>query len=222
MITECQTCQVCRTSQWLMANNSNKKLSIWRKQCRDALVAHIRKSIFASIASHTHMAVDDRLHVEVDPALVRLQPSPEDQYAWSVTESKAFLLKSPLSTHSVKNLQLICREIGSSIEAIASTDGFQPRGEPGRQTRDVRSVIPSWRLITNYLRRLRSQANASIEMVPFLREYVTSSLQIASFVKSWTPCGLLLKRLPMKKKTWNLGLVTLKANWKELGLKTTL
>ncbi|EDP53656.1 hypothetical protein AFUB_048420 [Aspergillus fumigatus A1163] len=49
---------------------------------------------------------------------VRLQPAPEDGYTWSVTDSKAHLMKTSLSSGTVGLYDAICREIGRSIEAV--------------------------------------------------------------------------------------------------------
>ncbi|KAJ5559548.1 hypothetical protein N7513_001947, partial [Penicillium frequentans] len=50
---------------------------------------------------------------------VRLQPPPEDGYAWSFTESRASLLNSNLSSGAVGLLQTICKELGRSFEAVS-------------------------------------------------------------------------------------------------------
>ncbi|CAG8890709.1 unnamed protein product [Penicillium salamii] len=73
-----------------MSKSSNEKRFKLRKQCREALAAHI----------------------------FRLQPRPEDGYAWSVTRANAGLLKSSLSSDSTSLYQLICRELGRSLEAV--------------------------------------------------------------------------------------------------------
>ncbi|CAG8120979.1 unnamed protein product, partial [Penicillium salamii] len=59
-----------------------------------------------------------RLRLVVAPERVRLQPRPEDGYAWSVTRANAGLLKSSLSSGSTSLYQLICRELGRSLEAV--------------------------------------------------------------------------------------------------------
>ncbi|CAG8337805.1 unnamed protein product, partial [Penicillium salamii] len=82
--------------------SSNEKRFKLRKQCREALAAHIY----------------DRLRLVVAPERVRLQPRPEDGYAWSVARTNAGLLKSSLSSGSTRLYQLICRELGRSLEAV--------------------------------------------------------------------------------------------------------
>ncbi|KAF3021166.1 hypothetical protein E8E15_001121 [Penicillium rubens] len=61
----------------------------------------------------------DRLGLLVAPGQVRLQPPPEDGYAWSFTESRASLLNSNLSSGAVGLLQTICKELGRSFEAVS-------------------------------------------------------------------------------------------------------
>ncbi|OQE67199.1 hypothetical protein PENNAL_c0175G07536 [Penicillium nalgiovense] len=60
----------------------------------------------------------DRLRLVVAPERVRLQPRPEDGYAWSVMGTNADLLKSSLSSGSTRLYQLICRKLGRSLEAV--------------------------------------------------------------------------------------------------------
>jgi hypothetical protein len=63
-------------------------------------------------------SIDERLGVVVEPIKVRLQPSVEDGYAWSVTASHASLLKTHLSNGGVGFFQTICKELGRSLEAV--------------------------------------------------------------------------------------------------------
>ncbi|KAL2801504.1 hypothetical protein BJX63DRAFT_438789 [Aspergillus granulosus] len=81
-----------------------------------------------SLASLSHGTVsnkltnsDDRLGIKLDPQAVRLQPTPEDGYAWSVTDSKRHLMKTCLSNGTVGLYDEICKEIGQSIEAVRPT-----------------------------------------------------------------------------------------------------
>jgi hypothetical protein len=62
--------------------------------------------------------LDDRLRLVVPPEKVRLQPRPEDGYAWSVAGTNADLLKSSLSGGSTRLYQLICSKLGRSLEAV--------------------------------------------------------------------------------------------------------
>lgn len=63
-------------------------------------------------------SADDRLGIVVEPIKVRLQPSVQDGYAWSVTASHASLLKTCLSNGGVGFYQTICKELGRSLEAV--------------------------------------------------------------------------------------------------------
>ncbi|CAI7615153.1 unnamed protein product [Penicillium pancosmium] len=85
-----------------MGKTSNEKRGQLKQQCREAMSAHIY----------------DRLGVVVEPIKVRLQPSVEDGYAWSVTASHAYLLKTHLSHGGVGFFQTICKELGRSLEAV--------------------------------------------------------------------------------------------------------
>ncbi|KAJ5972501.1 uncharacterized protein N7479_002419 [Penicillium vulpinum] len=85
-----------------MAFKSNETRAAMRKQCREALSAHIY----------------NRLGLDVAPSQVRLQPLVEDGYAWSVTESKKSLLQSSLSNGTVGLFRAICEELGRSLEAV--------------------------------------------------------------------------------------------------------
>lgn len=86
-----------------MVKSSNEKRTLLKQQCREALSIHIY----------------DRLGLVVAPAQVRLQPPPGYGYAWSVTESMAFLLKSNLSSGTVGLFQTIYKELGRSLEAVS-------------------------------------------------------------------------------------------------------
>ncbi|KAJ5244967.1 hypothetical protein N7489_005063 [Penicillium chrysogenum] len=59
-----------------------------------------------------------RLRIVVDPETVRLQPRPEDGYAWSVTSPNAGLLKSSLSS-GIHLYRSIYNEIGHPFEAVS-------------------------------------------------------------------------------------------------------
>ncbi|CAG8877534.1 unnamed protein product [Penicillium salamii] len=85
-----------------MSKRSNEKRFKLRKQCREALAAHIY----------------DRHRLADPPEKVRLQPRPEDGYAWSVAGTNANLLKSSLSSGSTRLYQLICSQLGRSLEAV--------------------------------------------------------------------------------------------------------
>ncbi|KAF3000468.1 hypothetical protein E8E15_000819 [Penicillium rubens] len=102
-----------------MAKSSNEKRALLKQQCREALAAHIH----------------DRLGLVIAPAQVRLQPPPEDGYAWSVTEPMAFLLQSNLSSGTVGLLQTICKELGRSLEAVSPQVLQGPQSGPRTEGR---------------------------------------------------------------------------------------
>lgn len=64
--------------------------------------------------------LDDRLRIVVAPEKVRLQPRPEDGYAWSVTSTNADLFKSSLSSCNIHLYQLIREGIGHTFEAVST------------------------------------------------------------------------------------------------------
>ena len=101
-----------------MSKSSNQKRFQLRKQCREALAAHI--CIYQPLLLPTHklICLDNRLHLVVAPERVRLQPRPEDGYAWSVTRTNAALLKSNLSSGTINLYQKILKELGPSLEAV--------------------------------------------------------------------------------------------------------
>ncbi|KAJ5291401.1 hypothetical protein N7478_000652 [Penicillium angulare] len=85
-----------------MALTSNEKRAQRRQQCREALAAHINV----------------RLKLSVAPSRVRLQPSAEDGYAWSVAKTSAHLLETSLSNGTVGLYNNILEELGRTIEAV--------------------------------------------------------------------------------------------------------
>lgn len=64
------------------------------------------------------MFPDKQLDIVVAPDKVRLQPQPEDRYAWSVKPEKSYLLKKSLGNNTVGFYQTICKEIGHSLKAV--------------------------------------------------------------------------------------------------------
>ncbi|KAJ5500625.1 hypothetical protein N7453_009728 [Penicillium expansum] len=117
-----------------MVLSSNEKRAFFRKQCREALAAHIL----------------ERLDLVVAPSQVRLQPSGGDGYAWSITESKKSLLQSNLGSGSVGLYRSICEEIGRSLEAVtpqtlqaAQSERDLPREEGLYSAEDRRKMRPA-------------------------------------------------------------------------------
>ena len=100
-----------------MSKSSNQKRFQLRKQCREALAAHI--CIYQPFCwPHKLISLDNRLHLVVAPERVRLQPRPEDGYAWSATKTNSALLKSSLSSGTINLYQKILKELGPSLEAV--------------------------------------------------------------------------------------------------------
>ncbi|OGE47028.1 hypothetical protein PENARI_c074G02000 [Penicillium arizonense] len=85
-----------------MSLTSNQRRALARQQCRAALAAHIH----------------ERLGLLVPPQHVRLQPSAEDGYAWSVLQGKEYLLDKNLGNGTVGRYEDIMKQIGSSFEAV--------------------------------------------------------------------------------------------------------
>ncbi|CAI7622228.1 unnamed protein product [Penicillium viridicatum] len=101
-----------------MPKRSNEKRLKLNQQCREALAANI--CICGPLLTITQLILlDDRLRIVVAPEKVRLQPRPEDGYAWSVTSANASVLKSSLSSGKIHLYRKICNEIGHSIEAVS-------------------------------------------------------------------------------------------------------
>lgn len=83
------------------------------------------------------LTIDERLGLLVDPGQVRLQPSTQDGYAWSVTKSKESLLQTSLSNSTVGLYQAIREELGRSLEAVSPRTLRQGGEENGSQPDSV-------------------------------------------------------------------------------------
>ncbi|KAJ6105192.1 hypothetical protein N7523_010279 [Penicillium sp. IBT 18751x] len=105
-----------------MTLTSNERRAQRRKECREALAAHIRKASLTGSAFPNSLELmsplGERVGLVVPPNRVRLQPSVEDGYAWSVSKSKEHLLRTNLSNGTVGIYQAIQQELGRSIEAV--------------------------------------------------------------------------------------------------------
>ncbi|KAH8430081.1 uncharacterized protein LDX57_007751 [Aspergillus melleus] len=82
------------------------------------LISVANKTAYHAVMSLRDWAWHNRLGLRIDPNEVRLQPAPQDGYVWSVTDSKAHLLETPLSNGTVGLYEEICRELGHSLEAV--------------------------------------------------------------------------------------------------------
>jgi hypothetical protein len=72
----------------------------------------------SQIVGTDKICLDKRLGLHIAPSEVRLQPSQDDGYAWSITDHSAHLLQGSLSNGSVGRYDAICAELGVSIEAV--------------------------------------------------------------------------------------------------------
>jgi hypothetical protein len=93
------------------------------------------------------MTTDERLGLRVDPRQVRLQPSTDDGYSWSVTDSQKYLLQSSLSRGTVGLYRAICEELGRSLEAVRPQTVHRSQTEndvdktKGKVSHSERSII---------------------------------------------------------------------------------
>ncbi|KAB8212727.1 hypothetical protein BDV33DRAFT_210953 [Aspergillus novoparasiticus] len=108
-----------------MGQTSNKKRASKRQECREALANHIYQ----------------KLNVSIPPEQVRLKPSPEHRYAWSVCKSKEHLLEVSLSNGTVGRYESIMEELGRSIEAVAP-ESLQNRLANNPSRTEVKSSVP--------------------------------------------------------------------------------
>lgn len=85
--------------------------------------------------------LDQKLNVSIPPEQVRLKPSPEHRYAWSVCKSKQHLLEVSLSNGTVGRYESIMEELGRSIEAVAP-ESLQNRLANNPSPTEVKSTVP--------------------------------------------------------------------------------
>lgn len=114
-----------------MTLTSNQRRALARQQCRVVLAAHIRKRLLKKYRKqHTRKNLtnlsDERLGLSVPPQHVRLQPSADDGYAWSVLQGKEYLLDKSLGNGTVGRYEDIIEQVGSSFEAV-TPQRQQPR-----------------------------------------------------------------------------------------------
>lgn len=115
--------------------SSNEKRAIKRQECREALAAHIciaRRKPWCD-RKGLMLTIDERLGLLVAPSQVRLQPSTQDGYAWSVTKLKESILQRSLSNGTVGLYQAIQEELGRSLEAVSPKILRQGGEEHGTQ-----------------------------------------------------------------------------------------
>merc|ERR1711939_823411 len=92
-----------------MGRQSNVDRDQWRILCRERLSAHIQST----------------LGITVKPSEVRLNPGPNDPYAWSVLPEKrgifSEIFSRNLSQHSINAYKTLCEGVGRSFEAVHAT-----------------------------------------------------------------------------------------------------
>ncbi|KAF1964846.1 hypothetical protein BU23DRAFT_630329 [Bimuria novae-zelandiae CBS 107.79] len=86
---------------------SNLERREWRTKCRDELSRHIQS----------------RLGIVVEPAQVRLLPSPDNPYAWRFLPEKKHLFSKNISDHSINAYKELCDGVGKTFEAILAKQG---------------------------------------------------------------------------------------------------
>ena len=126
---------------------SNHAPARWRDTCRRDLARHISKSsLLGCSGSMAHISgPEQQLGLEVDPAEIRLVPSPTDPYAWPYSPEQEHLFRKQLSKHNVGAYRQICEHLGHSIQVVLR-DGQPVRAST---TRDMesgeRSTLPQSR-----------------------------------------------------------------------------
>ncbi|KAF1949116.1 hypothetical protein CC80DRAFT_581698 [Byssothecium circinans] len=81
---------------------SNVERLEWRTKCRKELSSHIQS----------------KLGIIVEPAQVRLLPSPDDPYTWRFLPEKKHLFSKNISDHSISAYKDLCNGVGRTFEAI--------------------------------------------------------------------------------------------------------
>ncbi|CAI6342316.1 unnamed protein product [Periconia digitata] len=74
----------------------------WRTRCRKELSTHIQS----------------KLGIVIDPAQVRLLPSPDDPYTWRFLPEKKHLFSKNISDHSISAYKDLSNGVGRTFEAI--------------------------------------------------------------------------------------------------------
>ena len=106
---------------------SNVDRDQWRILCRERLSAHIR---WLTETTHNHTCVADMIQettlgITVKPSEVRLNPGPNDPYAWNVLPEKrrifSEIFNRNLSQHSINAYKTLCEGVGRSFEAVHAT-----------------------------------------------------------------------------------------------------
>ena len=97
---------------------SNLNRAEWRQKCRSALADHLRKTFDHWRTYTKREMLGSKLGLSIELSMIRLSPQPEDGYAWLRSADREHLFSKQLSKHSVGAYMELCREVGSSVEAI--------------------------------------------------------------------------------------------------------
>ncbi|KAI9770497.1 MAG: hypothetical protein M1839_003178 [Geoglossum umbratile] len=81
---------------------ANLERAKWRTRCRQRLSEHIQ----------------GKLGISIEPSQVRLITGIDDPYNWSFLPEKRHLFSKHLSKHSTSAYMQLCREVGTSFEAV--------------------------------------------------------------------------------------------------------
>ena len=90
----------------------------WRNNCRHILADHLSEPAPGYTWCLTDNTGATQLGITVLPDQVRLQPRVDDGYMWIRQPEREHLFAKQLSKHSVGAYMELCREVGSSIEAV--------------------------------------------------------------------------------------------------------
>ena len=166
-----------------MTKDSNQKRMKLRKQCREALATHICMVGPITYLFSQLTPLDDRLGLVIAPELVRLQPRPEDRYAWSVTKPNDFLLQSSLSSGTISLYQSICQALGHSLEAVTPQTLVSSQSGRGVLSYGV-SRLPriykdiSFHILTNVSGQANGEVKTNGSFTAKIRELKAANLQL--------------------------------------------
>ncbi|KAJ6171558.1 hypothetical protein N7470_000625 [Penicillium chermesinum] len=145
-----------------MSSNSNTRRAEKRQACREALANHIYR----------------QLGLAIPPDRVRLQPSADDGYAWSVSNAQKHLLETPLGRGTVGLYQEIIAELGKSIEAVRpQTPQGTPRSSEASSACLNRTLLPHPESFTEVIQRLEVENERLVGQVEQYREQSESLLR---------------------------------------------
>lgn len=98
----------------------NAQRAAWRHKCRQSLADHLREAVFRLTSRlSADLNAGRQLGIVIEPNLVRLIPSSEDEYIWIREPEREHLFKKQLSKQSTGAYMELFREVGFSIRAAA-------------------------------------------------------------------------------------------------------